>query len=280
MTAVGAAFFLTLLTVFGKILVEDVDPVISAFWRNAVALSLLLIGFILFKKTHLMKTTRLKAHIIRAITGTFGLIMAIWTFQYLPITEGTVLGFTSPFFVILLSYPLLGEKVGIYRVMATVLGLTGVIIIIGFDIQSLTSKGLFIAFGWVLSNSLVLIMLRQLGKTENALTTVFYFLTIGLFLTGLYLPFTDQIMPSSDYIWIALAFGVVGLVSLLLKTESYRHAPASVISPVVYTMLLWTAIFDYFIWDRVASPYIWLGAGIIIVSNLIIVWRERRLNKD
>lgn len=122
-----------------------------------------------------MKTTRLKGQFIRAILGTIGIVMAVWTFQKLPITEATVINFTSPFLVLIMAYPLLGEKVGPYRILATLFGFIGVIVVIGFDSTILTPENLMIAFGWVFANSLVLIMLRQLGKSEHAITTVFLF---------------------------------------------------------------------------------------------------------
>jgi len=184
--AIIASFLLALLNVCSKILTEQLDPIMIGFWRNVIALPILIIGMITFKKIHLMKTKRPMAQAVRATLGTIGLIMAAWTFQLMPITEGVVLSFSSPFFVILLSYPLLGEKVGIYRIGATMLGLVGVVIMIGFDQSVLTSKGIAVGMAFAFFNGLVLVMLRQLGKTEHALTTVFYFLTFGLIITAPY----------------------------------------------------------------------------------------------
>jgi len=205
--------------------------------------------------------------------------MAAWTFQLMPITEGVVLSFSSPFFVILLSYPLLGEKVGIYRIGATMLGLVGVVIMIGFDQSVLTSKGIAVGMAFAFFNGLVLVMLRQLGKTEHALTTVFYFLTFGLIITAPYAPFADIVIPDQFYWPYLLGLGIAGLSSLIFKTESFRHAPASVIAPIAYSILIWSAVLDFLIWNHVASHNIWLGATIIILSNIIILWREHTKSK-
>jgi len=277
--AIAASFLLALLNVCSKILTQQLDPVMIAFWRNAVALPILLIGIIAFGKLHLLKTDKPIAQAIRAALGTTGLIMAAWTFQLLPITEGVVLSFSSPFFVILLSYPLLKEKVGLYRVGATMMGLIGVVVMIGFDQSVLTPKGIAVGLTFAFFNGLVLVMLRQLGKTEHALTTVFYFLTFGLFITTPYLPFTDVIIPDQRYWPYLLGLGIVGLSSLILKTESFRHAPASVIAPIAYSILIWSAVLDFIIWNRVASVNIWIGAAIIILSNIIILWREHTKSK-
>jgi len=277
--AIIASFLLALLNVCSKILTEQLDPVMVAFWRNVIALPILIIGMLIFGKIHLMKTERPWAQAIRAVLGTTGLIMAAWTFQLMPITEGVVISFSSPFFVILLSYPLLKEKVGAYRIGATLMGLCGVVIMIGFDSSVLTPKGLMVGFAFAFFNGLVLVMLRQLGRTEHALTTVFYFLLFGLFITVPYAPFADIIIPDQNYWPYILGLGLAGLSSLIFKTESFRHAPASVIAPIAYSILIWSAVLDFLIWNHVASANIWIGAAIIILSNLIILWREHTRSK-
>ncbi len=278
-TAVLSALFLSAMNVLTKIMSADLDPVVVAFWRNLFAFFILFVGFLITKKTYLMKTNRLRAHIMRSIVGTIGFILGIWMFSLMPVTEGTIIGFTSPLFVIILSYPLLNEKVGIYRCLATLIGLFGIIFIIGFDQSNISFYGYTVGLGFALCNGLVLIMLRQLGKTEHAMTTVFYFMLIGLVITSAYLPFSEKIISDQISWWFLLLLGFIGTLSLLLKTESYRHAPASVITPIAYTMLLWSAFFDYIIWNHVASTDIWVGAGVIVFSNLFILWREHKKSK-
>lgn len=68
-------------------------------------------------------------------------------------------------------------------------------------------------------------------------------------------------------------------ISLIVKTESYRHAPANVIAPIMYVILLWTMVMDYLVWDKVATLNVWIGAGTIIASNLFILWRENCRSK-
>jgi len=245
--AIAASFLLALLNVCSKILTEQLDPVMIGFWRNVVALPILIIGMVAFKKMHLIKTSRPMAQAVRATLGTIGLIMAAWTFQLMPITEGVVLSFSSPFFVILLSYPLLKEKVGAYRIGATMMGLVGVVVMIGFDQSVLTPKGIAVGMAFAFFNGLVLVMLRQLGRTEHALTTVFYFLTFGLIITAPYAPFADVVIPDQSYWPYLLGLGLAGLSSLIFKTESFRHAPASVIAPIAYSILIWR-ITQYLDW--------------------------------
>lgn len=282
-TALASAFFLSIMNIIAKILVEDIDPIMVTFWRNFSALTILMIWFVAMNKTSLMKTDNIRMQIIRAVIGTTGLTLAVWALSLLPVTEVVVMGFTSPLFVVLLAYPLLREKVGPYRILATLFGFIGIITIVGFDHGQLNPMGVIVALGFSLCNALVLIMLRQLGKTEHALTTTFYFLLIGLLMSAAYMPFSEKIIPDNGVWWAAGFIGVVGLMSLICKAESFCHAPASVIAPLAYTMLLWTAFFDFILWHRLAPTNIWIGAGIIILSNIFILWREHkqaRINKS
>ena len=279
-TALAAAFFLSCLNLFSKILVEELDPAMVTFWRNLLAFIMLGVYIATTNQCHLLKTHRPWAHLIRGCIGTIGMMMGVWMFSLLPVTEGTVIGFTSPLFVILLSYPLLREKVGPYRTAATIFGFAGILIMVGFNGSDVfTLKALMVGIGFAFCNALVLIMLRQLGKTEHALTTVFYFMVTGLVMTLFFMPFTDKIIPDLSLWWVIIALGIVGTLSLLLKTESYRHGEASIIAPMAYTMLIWSAFFDYLIWNYTAGINIWIGAAIIILSNMVIIWRERKMAK-
>ena len=123
-------------------------------------------------------------------------------------------------------------------------------------------------------NALVAICLRWLGNTEESFTTTFYFLLFGLLLTSLFMPFVGT-LPEVNILHLIFAMGVVGVSSLLLKTQSFRLAPAALISPISYTILIWAMIFDWLIWDTIPTKNLILGAAIIICSNILILWREK-----
>ena len=276
LAALSAALFLALMNMSAKLLADQLHPVVVTFWRNILSLGLLTAFILITGKSNLFKTTRLKDHTIRSVIGTGGMICSIFAFQLLPLTEASVIGFSSPLFVVFLSYPLLKERVGPLRTIATLIGFSGVILIIGFDFASINHAGVMFALALAVSNALVLICLRWLGDTEHALTTNFYFMLIGTIICGLYIPFAEKILPNSTLYWAVGFIGVIGLLSLLCKTEAYRHAPANVIAPLSYSMLIWVAVLDYAIWNVVAPANVWIGAMIIIGSNLFILWREKQ----
>jgi drug/metabolite transporter (DMT)-like permease len=71
---------------------------------------------------------------------------------------------------------------------------------------------------------------------------------------------------------------VCGLAQLTL-TGALRLAPVALVMPMDYTSLLWAVLLGEWIFGEVPTPWIWVGAPIIIASGLVIVWREHRLHR-
>lgn len=277
--ALSAACLLSIMNVVSKTLTETLNPIEVTFWRNLVALILLVPIVLAFKKQHLFKTKRIKGQFFRAFVGTIGMAMAVWMFSLLSLAEGIAISFTAPLFVIILSRPFLKETVGLPRIMAALIGFSGVLVIAQpWNELSMDTLGITVGLCFAALNASVILSLRWLGDTEASTTTVFYFLFFGLIGTGLFMPFIATPLPQSQW-WLLGVLGFVGLVSLILKTESYRWGAAALVAPLSYSLLLWAIFFDWLIFDVVASKNILIGAGIIIASNAFILWREHHFNK-
>lgn len=272
--ALTAAIMLTTMNMFAKLMSAVHDPVEITFYRNLVAIILLLIGLAALKKLHLLKTDRPWAQFIRSAVGTTGMVFCVWTISLMPLTTATAFIFTAPLFVILLSYPLLKERVGPLRFVAVLIGFSGVLLITQPE-GGVTGLPVIVGLCAGFLNGLVAICLRWLGNTENTATTNFYFFLYGLIGTAIAMPFIHDTPTADTSLYIA-AIGVVGLLSLLFKTQGYRLGPAALISPISYTMLIWALLFDYFIWEDIPSLSVIMGAVIIISSNIFIIWREHR----
>ncbi|PCI54948.1 MAG: hypothetical protein COB36_08840 [Alphaproteobacteria bacterium] len=189
----------------------------------------------------------------------------------------------APLFVVLLSYPVLKEPVGAYRLGAVLIGFTGVIIMANptAETNTLPMLGLIVGLSWGFFAGCVDTCLRWMGKTENATTTVFYFVLFGTITCGMHFPFAE-VKPDSfslNAFWIIAGLGTTGLLSLLAKTQSFRLAEASLIAPIMYSMIIWTMLFDYLFWDKMPSMNVVLGASIIISSNIFILYRETAIKK-
>ncbi len=76
-----------------------------------------------------------------------------------------------------------------------------------------------------------------------------------------------------------IAIGIIGGLSHIFLTESYRHAPQSVVAPFGYSTMLWALIFGYVFLGEVPTFLVLVGAAIVAAAGLFVVFRERQLGK-
>ena len=274
------AFMLAAMGLFAKLLGEYFGPLEVTFFRNGFSLLALGGWLICARQLTMLKTKRPYAHLFRGAIGTVGIILGMYAVSVMPLAETTVLLFTSPLWTLLLAWMFLKECIGPYRISAILLGFTGIVIMANpFDGQiDLPVLGLIAGLGWGFLSGAVDTTLRWMGATERSTTTVFYFMVFGTVTTALHWPFAE--VQPGGFSWQALliiaGLGMTGLLSLLAKTQSFRLGEASVIAPIMYTMIVWAVIFDYVLWDKIPTWNVIAGAALIICANLVILYRERQ----
>jgi len=124
----------------------------------------------------------------------------------------------------------------------------------------------------------VTIVIRRLGKTEQAATTVFWFAVSSLIPLGLLMLHFGGAHDAGT--WEILAgLALSGGIAQLTLTGALRLAPVALVMPMDYTSLLWAMLLGSWMFGEVPTPGIWIGAPIIVASGLVIVWREHRLRR-
>ena len=179
----------------------------------------------------------------------------------LPIVDVTTITFASPLITVALSASFLKERVRIYRWSAVAVGFVGVIVMLWphLDVARYTDAatsaatlGALFALVSAFTNAGSVVQTRRLTDTETTSSIVLYFslfCTVGGLLT---LPF-GWIVPSRPQLAALVGLGVIGGLSHILLTESYRYAPASLVAPLDYTALLWAFIIGYWFFDELPT---------------------------
>ena len=230
------------------------------FFRSLVAL--LIFSPMLLQNRHLLKTNRLKGHLLRSIFGLASMFCLFVSAPHIPFTDLTLIIFTMPLFVTILSYPLLKEKVARNQYLIVIGGFIGIFIATEPETNNFTIY-YFLAVAGSALYGLAVITIRQLGETEAPGTTFFYFTIICTILSGCTLPF-DWISPNSmDWAYL-FGIGVFGGLAQFAMIKAYKLAPANLIAPVEYTQFLWAIVFGLVIWGEVPSLKTYIGALIII----------------
>jgi drug/metabolite transporter (DMT)-like permease len=271
-----ATFLIVLMNACAKLASPYHNPIELVFYRGIIAMILLLSFIAITRRKDVFKTERPFAHLGRSLAGNIGVILVFWSYAIMPMADVTAFLFTSPIMVTILSIPLLGEKVGIYRWLAVLSGFIGVLLIaqpLGNDI-AIGIKAL-IPLAATFFTALVNIFLRELGKTEDPFTTVFYFLAFGVLFTGVYMIFYGSFL-SPHALLPVIGAGIAGGLQLILKTQAYKLAEASLLGPYSYTSIVWATILGWLFWGELPTLMVVLGASIIILSNIFIYLREKR----
>ena len=241
--------------------------------------SLFGVVFLLFfmgcqRKFHLLKTHNFPLQLLRGVLGFVALFCLFASFDLLPLADATAFTFAIVLFVGLLSFPLLKEKVGMHRTIAILVGFVGVMVI-AQPTGNVTLYGSFVALVSAALESLVMLYGKKLSREDAVVTCVFYH-TLICFLIGAVASFfywTPIDWPQVLFFAALAFFGIAGQSCIV---KAYTLAPAPVVAPFLYTLMIWGVLFGYLFWGEMPSTNLYIGAPIIILSGLYIIHRENK----
>ncbi len=171
------------------------------------------------------------------ITG----LSAFYAFSVLPLAQTYALLFATPLLITLLAIPILGEKVGIRRGLAVLVGLLGVLIVLRpgqADLQLGHIAGVTAA----VFASLASVIVRKIGQEERSVVLVLYPMVANFLVLGMALPFVYRPMPI-EHIGMLGIIASFGFVATLLVISAYRAAEAVIVAPMQYSQIIWAAIY-------------------------------------
>ncbi len=222
-----------------------------------------------------IRTRRFGAHAVRTAVGMTGMVFTFGSVLLLPLAEATTFQFTVPIFATILGALVLGEPTGWHRWGAVIAGFVGVLIVAQPGSTHIPLQGAAVGLLAALFVAIVAILLRQIGKTESAGTTVFWFSALSVPPLGLVYAF--HLQPHDAGTWaVLIGIGLVGGLGQLALTGAMRYAPVSVVVPMDYSSLIWGTLYGWALFGMLPTRWTLLGAPVIIASGLYIVWRERR----
>lgn len=271
---VFAVFSFTVLDSTAKVLAPSY-PVVQIVWgRYLFSLAFMTLFLLKGGGAGLWRTARPLFQVVRALMlvgATASIFMAV---KFLPLAETYAISFISPFIVALAAALILRERVGLWRWAMIALGFAGVLIVLRPGGGALGLAALFpalMACFW----SAYQIMTRIIGSTDPPLTTLFYTVLTGSLVSSLVVPFVWQ--PMSMAGWAGLAFaGTVGLIGQLALIRAYALAEASLLSPFVYTQIVWAALIGFFLFGDVPDGATLAGTVLIVGSGLLLIRQPGR----
>ncbi|MDD1530910.1 MULTISPECIES: DMT family transporter [Bradyrhizobium] len=259
----------------GKFLVGTYSVGQLLFLRACAAL-LLLSPLIWTQRHQFLHLERPGLQFIRVVLSTLEVAAFFLATVYLPLADVITYYLAGPIFVTAMSAIFLGEKVGWRRWTAILIGFCGVLIALRPSAQTVSLPAL-IALGGSLSFATLMLITRSLRKTPDIVMASTQF--VGTFSLGAVLSAFNWVPPTPGSLVIFAAAGLVSVTALFCVNRSLKLAPASVVVPYQYSMIVWAVIFGFVVFGDVPSVATLVGAAIIIGAGFYIYLRERDLGR-
>ncbi|AJE44787.1 DMT family transporter [Celeribacter indicus] len=213
--------------------------------------------------------------LFRTVAAMVNTVSAFYAFSVLPLAQVYALIFATPLVITILSIPILGEHVGFHRWAAVVAGLVGVVVVLrpGGDIDY--SLGHLAALSCAFFGAFTSIIVRKIGQEERTAVLMLYPLTANFAVMGTAMTFFYKPLPILDLGGVAM-ISLLGFTGGVVLIFAYRASEAAIVAPMQYSQIIWATIYGYLIFGETVDRATVLGASIIILSGLYIVFRESR----
>lgn len=257
-----------------KLLVQSVSPfqmTMLRFWAFG-GFSILLA----LRRGSLRASLQSRSPVLQVVRGAL-LVTDIWMFvlalRTVQLPEVQSITLVYPLLVTLLAVPLLGERVGIFRLSAVVVGFVGALVIVrpgGVPLD----WGVGFAVGSGTCYALYIVLTRKVSATDSATTSMLYVGLVGLVVTSAVGIFFWQPLDTKTTLLIAYIM-VTGVAAHGLMILALSQAPASVLQPFNYTSLPWSIVLSIVVFQHMIDPISLLGALVIVGAGLVVMARER-----
>ena len=251
-------------------------------FRSGIA-SVLMIPFIMKGGGwSVMRTRRPWGHALRVAAGLAGMFGAYYGYVHLPLAAATALGFAMPLVLVILSVPMLHERVSAGRIVSIAAGLVGVLLVVrpwqGAKGLPLFESGVVLA--GVAAWAVAMVSIRQMGQAGERNLTIVVLFSIACTAVSAVLSIGVWVTPPLALWPVLLGVGVVSGGAQLLMTAGYRSGEASMLAPFEYSAILYTVALGWLVWGEV--PGGWEAAGMFILasSGLLAWWREGRVSSS
>lgn len=280
----GAMLIVPGLDATAKYLGETLSPFQIAFIRYAIQ-SVILLVIVTVMGRSLITPLTIKALPKFVLCGMFTALAAgslFWSLQYLPLANAIAIFFVEPLILTAFSAIFLGEKVGLHRMSAVVVGLLGALIVI---------RPNFALFGWAAVLPLiaavafagVMTTLRSMPAGLDSLriqtmSGAFATLFLGLVLFTGHFSGVEvlTLAPPTGFEWsLLVGVAAVATIAQAMFTLAIRYAEASLLAPFQYIEIIGATAYGYLIFGEFPDGLTWLGTAIILASGLYVIHRER-----
>lgn len=243
----------------------------AMFWRTLIAL--LFSGALFLWKGSAWPTRKvIKLHLWRGFITAIMAYLFFWGLIYVPLAEAIALSFIAPLIAMYLARVLLHEPIGPTAILASVIGFSGAMVIVGGKVGGDYEEAVWMGIAAILISAVLyaynLILQRQQAIVAKPFEIAFFQNGTVVALYALFVPFLAVVPPQSVYLNLFVA-ALFGLVSLLALSWAYARAEARILIPVEYTAFVWAAIMGWVFFGEAITVPTLMGTALIVAGCLM-----------
>jgi drug/metabolite transporter (DMT)-like permease len=250
-------------------------PTLQVVWARYAASVLAVLVFVNpVTRPNVLRTRKPWLQAGRSLLLLVSTVLNFVALRYLQLAETVSISFATPLIVAALAGPLLGEWVGRRRLAAILVGFCGVLVVTRPGLGGMHPAAL-LSVGGAICYAIYAISTRVLAAHDSTETTLVYSGLAGVIALTPVMGFIWQTPPSWTDGALLFSLGLYGAVGHWLLILAHRYAPAAVLSPFIYTQLLWMTLLGYLVFGDVPDHWTVAGGLIVVGSGLYLVSRER-----
>ena len=269
--AAAAGSLFSLLNALMRGLALTIDPFQAQFLRYLFGL-LVLLPIVLHRGLAAYRPRNVGGQFLRGAAHTLGLCLWFVALPKIPLADMTAIGFTGPIFILIGAKLAFDEPMRWERWVATLAGLTGVLIVVGPKLSA--SAGLYhlvmLASAPVFAASFLIT--KALTRYETT-GTILVWQSISVAALSMPLALLSW-QPLGAWQWAGFALsGVLGSAGHYCLTRSFTRADISATQSVKFLDLVWSALLGFVLFADVPSTTTLAGGALICAAT---VWLARR----
>lgn len=222
---------------------------------------------------------------LRTVLHIMGIGMMFTALRYLPLADAIAIAFVMPFFMLLLGWLVLGEEVGMRRLIACAVGFCGTLLVVKPSFAEVGWPAL-LPLGVAVNFALFMLVTRRIAKETDPVGLQAVNGVMAVVLLGPALAFIPADAPGFGWVapdvttWLLLfLIGALGTTGHLLMTWSLRYAPSATLAPMQYLEIPFATLIGWLVFADLPDGLAALGIAITIAAGLYIVFRERAMSR-
>jgi drug/metabolite transporter (DMT)-like permease len=251
---------------------EDLtSTAVVLLFQNLICL-LLILPVTLHRGWASLRTEKVGLHILRAAAGTAAWYALFVAITLMPLTNAILLTFSAPLWMPVIAWAVFRQRASKATWVGAAIGFVGVVLVLQPQHQDFNIGAVF-ALAGAFFLAVALMSVGWLGTTEPMPRILFYYFLFSTVLVAPFALFDWKPFGLRASIYL-LGIGLTLLVGQVFIVLAYRYASAVKVGPFIYTVIVFTALIDWVLWNRAPTLFVLLGMALVIGGGIIAIRKK------